>query len=324
MRSLFLSSSLITATILILSACGRSVAPPPGSAAVAAIDGAPFAAQPLRTTRRRATRSAYTTRHSLVFEADLGEEAVNVYETSQLSSNPPPIATIYPAVSGCPDGLAMDKKGTLYVSDECNGNDIEEFPRGSTTEKVEITGLNDPSGLAIDSKGTLYVSCYPAAIEAFKKGATSPYETITGQGLTDPFGLAVDAKDNLYIADFGATQVFELKAGSQTLTALNLQDLTEPVGVGIDQKSGIMWVMDGEGDNILVYELGNDTPIETIAGNGFPYAVSIQSRGKPQGTVITSDIETDELYAYKSGQYTPYATLTNGVERPISLLIAKP
>jgi hypothetical protein len=30
------------------------------------------------------------------------------------------------------------------------------------------------------------------------------------------------------------------------------------------------------------------------------------------------------VYAYKNGQYTPYATLTNGIELPTGLLITKP
>jgi len=69
-------------------------------------------------------------RRSLVFEADLGQEDVNI-RTIDLSKNPPPFATLH-TEAGCPDGLAADKKGTLYVSDECNGNDVEEFPKGST------------------------------------------------------------------------------------------------------------------------------------------------------------------------------------------------
>lgn len=80
---------------------------------------------------------------------------------------------------------------------------------------------------------------------------------------------------------------------------------------------------DGSGDKINVYASGVTTPFETIAGNGFPYAVSLENKGKPHGTVVTSDGNTKVVYAFKSGQYTPYATLTNGVAYPISLLITK-
>ena len=34
--------------------------------------------------------------------------------------------------------------------------------------------------------------------------------------------------------------------------------------------------------------------------------------GKPKGEVVESDLDTNSIYAYKPGQYTPFATLTNG------------
>jgi hypothetical protein len=39
---------------------------------------------------------------------------------------------------------------------------------------------------------------------------------------------------------------------------------------------------------------------------------------------VTSDITADAVYAFKSGSYTPYATLTNGVGEPNTVLLAKP
>ena len=106
------------------------------------------------------------------------------------------------------------------------------------------------------------------------------------------------------------------------MTALNLSDLTEPLGVAIDLKTSDLWVTDGQGDKTNVYKLGSTTPIQTIAGHGFPYAASAEQQGLPIGTVVTSD--SDAVYAFKSGSFTPYATLTNGVGNVLSLLIARP
>ena len=309
--------------LLIVAGCaGSGVTASTGPSVAGA--GAPVTAGIARGFLSHARfRPTYTTKKSLLFETNLDNQTVNVYQTSALKSNPAPIASFH-TQSGCPDGLAMDKKGTLYVADECNGNDIEEFPKGSTTEKTAITGISDPSGLAIDKNGTLYVSTYPASIEEFPAGSTSPSQIITGQGLTDPFGLALDANDNLYVADFGAGTVYEVPFGTTSIKDLGLQGLDEPLGVAIDQKTKDLWVTNGSGNEITVYALGNTSPIQTIAGNGFPYSASAQNKAKPRGTVVTSDITADAVYAFKSGSYTPYATLTNGVGEPNTVLLAKP
>jgi hypothetical protein len=289
--------------------------------------GVPFIPFALRRgVSRHSVRSNYATNASLIFEGDQEETAVNIYQTADLTSNPAPIATIHVA-AGCPYGMATDKKGkTLYVVDNCGGNDVEEYAKGSTTLKTTITdGISNPLGAAVDKHGTLYVSNYPAAITEYAKGTNTPSETITGGGMEDPFGLALDKSGNLYIADFGASAVFELPAGGSSVTNLNLQGLGEPIGLAIDESTGYLWETGG-GDNIVnVYQLGGSTsPIETFTGNGDPYAVSLQEKGKPKGEVVESDVSTDSVYAYAPGSYTPYATLKNGIELPTGLLVVKP
>ena len=220
--------------------------------------------------------------------------------------------------------MATDKRRrTLYVVDNCGGNDVEEYAKGSTTLKTTITdGVSNPLGAAVDKHGTLYVSNYPAAITEYAPGTSTPSETITGGGMEDPFGLALDKSGNLYIADFGADAVFELPAGGSSVTNLNLQDLGEPIGLAIDKRTGTLWESGGEDNITNVYQLGGSTsPIETFGGNGDPYAVSLQEKGKPQGEVVESDASADAVYAYAPGSYTPYATLTNGIELPTGLLI---
>jgi sugar lactone lactonase YvrE len=286
--------------------------------------GVPFL-PPIRYGGVRHDAGSYSTKKSLLFESDQTDVAVNIYQTKDLSSNPAPIASIHVA-AGCPYGVARDKKGTVYVADNCSGNDVEEYPKGSTTLKTTITdGISNPLGLAIDKAGNLYVSNYPAAITVYPPGATSPSKTITGGGMVDPFGLALDVNGNLYIADFGADAIFEVAAGTTTVTNTGLTGLGEPLGVADDLQKGYLWETDGSGNAINVYQpLSGTAPIETIAGNGFPYAVGIQNAGKPKREVATSDLDTHAVYAYKPGSYTPYATLTNSIETPTGLMITKP
>jgi len=298
----------------------------PSQAATAFVhSGVPFAPPVLRRALRGEPAATYKTNKPLVFEADQKETAVNIYQNADLSGNPAPIAT-FTVAAGCPYGMATDSKGTLYVVDNCGGNDVEEYPKGSTTLKTTITdGISNPLGAAIDKNNTLYVTNYPAAITEYAYGTNTPSKTITGGGLEDPFGEALDSSGNLYIADFGADAVFELPAGGSSVTNLNLQGLGEPLGVAIDRATGYLWETGGSGNIINIYQLGGSTsPIETITGDGFPYAISLANKGKVKGEVVESDIDTDSVYAFANGSYTPYATLTNGIELPTGLLVVRP
>jgi hypothetical protein len=62
----------------------------------------------------------------------------------------------------------------------------------------------------------------------------------------------------------------------------------------------------------------------TLPGDGFPYAIADENRGKPKEEVVESDINTHDVYAYMPGASTPYATLSSGIQQPTGLSIAKP
>jgi hypothetical protein len=332
---ILLRRALVVAALFGVAGCSSGLTSQPSSlsshaAAAFVHSGVPVApAVALGAFHHESGSGKYPTKKSLLFEGDQDEAAVNIYKTADLASNPAPIASIH-AAHGCPYGLATDKKGTIYVADNCPSGsftgDVEEYSKGSTTLKTTITdGISDPLGIAIDKSGTLYVTGYPGSISEYPAGATSPSKVITGGGLDEPFGLALDSSGNLYISDFGAGAVFELPAGGSSVTNLGLQDLDEPLGLAIDLKSGYLWENGGSGNVINVYQLGGSTsPIETITGNDFPYALALENKGKPKGEVVESDIDTHTVYAFAPGSYTPYATLTNGVELPTGLLITKP
>jgi sugar lactone lactonase YvrE len=328
MYSLRMRPALFVVALFMVAGCnggGTSPSLTSGSPGMSSYvhSGVPFAPAVHHAGLRQSTSGTYSTKGSLVFEGDQAEAQTNIYRTGGLPGNPAPVAAIK-AGAGCPYGIAADKSDTIYIADNCGGNDVELFAKGSTTMKSKITnGISNPLGLAFDSAQNLYVSNYPAAITVYPLGSTTPSETITGGGLTDPFGLAVDSSGNLYIADFGAHAVFEVAAGTTTVTNLNLSGLTEPLGVAVDQAHGDLWVTDGQGDRIQVYQLGSTTPFQTINGTGFPYAISLQNPGRRirRDEVVSSDINLKEFFAYEPGQYSPYATETNGVSLPTGLLI---
>ena len=271
---------------------------------------------------RRSIHPTYSTKKSLMFATDYDNDTINLFETSQLSQgDPTPIATITEPSGGCPYDMTLDKKATLYLADSCLSQ-VEEYAKGSTTLKTTITdGIEYPLGVAIDKSGTLYVSVYPGEIQEYANGSTSPTKTVTG--MSEPFGLSLDSKGNLYIPDFGCPCVWELPAGGSSVTNLDLQDITEPLQSAVDQKTGYLWVTDGSGDRVQIYDLPSTTPVETITGVGFPYSVSIQNKGKPLGEEVYGDQGTNYVYVFEPNSDTPYATVTD-TGLPTGLLLAKP
>jgi streptogramin lyase len=281
--------------------------------------GVPYLKVQLSHSRAH-TQGSYPTKKALLFVSNQSNFAVGVYSIKKVKSNPAPIASL-PATSGCPYQSAMDKKGTLYVPNNCSANSLDEFPKGSTTPSLTITdGISNPLGTAIDGSGNLYVSNFPAAISIYAPGGTSPTGTITGGGMVDPFGLAIDKNNNLFIADFGADQVFEVASGTTTPVPLELQDMSEPLQLAFDS-AGNMWVTDGQGARVQIYPPGSTSPSRTISGVfSFPYGVSVNAAG----VAFVSDVSQSKVYAFKKGASSPYATLTNGIDTPTGVLARKP
>jgi hypothetical protein len=299
-----------------LAGCGGAGSPPPMAA------GALPAARVRQSAR---VYPSYRTNDTMLFVGDTGNQYVAIYRASKLKKNPISVALITDSICG-PAGMALDKQGTLYVANSCGSPpEVTEYPKGQTTHSVAISdGINYPEGLAVDKNGTLYVTSYPSAVVEYAPGSTYPSQTITGGGLSDPYGLGLDEKQNLYIADMDAHAVFEVPYGTTNVVNLNLQGVDSPVNVKFD-KYGNLWEADN-GNNYVsgfvnVYPPGSQTPTETIKGFGYPYALSIDKRGT---VVIGNTGSPAAVYAYKPGQYTPYATLTSGVSIPTGVLIGKP
>lgn len=327
----FARRSIMVATLFAVAGCGGTTAQntvsPFGTASSAVnrllVPAGMFYPVPHHAAARQSVHATFSTKKSLMYASDFSSYTVNIFETKQLSEgDPTPIATITEPSGGCPYDMALDKKGTLYLGDQCL-NQVEEYPKGSTTLKTTITnGSTYPTGIAIDKNGTLYVSeLGNGEIEEYANGSSSPTETITG--MSEPFGISLDKSGNLYIPDFGCACVWELPAGGTSVTNLGLQDLSEPLQSAVDQKTGYLWVTDGSGNRVQIYDLPSTTPVETISGQGFPYSVSIQNKGKPLDETVYGDQGTESVYVFKPGSYTPFATVTNtGV--PTGLLLEKP
>jgi sugar lactone lactonase YvrE len=153
-----------------------------------------------------------------------------------------------------PSGIAVDKNGNLYITDQAN-NRVLYYPAGSTTATrvygqggsftsaadnkggISANSLYGPGFIALDNSGNLYVAdyensrvlYYPAgkttATRVYGQGGSFATRTankggISANSLNWPWGAFLDSVGNLYIEDYRNNRVLYYPAGHITATAV--------------------------------------------------------------------------------------------------------
>lgn len=244
----------------------------------------------------------------LVFVANISANEVLMYSQGK---NPQPVGSITDGLSD-PAGLAVDIKGTLYVSNLGN-NTITEYPVGSTSPSVTLSsGLDGNYGDAVDNKGDVFaVNLNTNSLVGYKPGKTQPFETVTG--LDNPTGVATDSKNNVFIACDANNTVYEVPAGSSTLQNSGLLGLVGPIGLAFT-KGDTLYVSNFGSGNVAVYDKGSDSPNTTIT-NGI--TAPTLNAFAANGTFIQTN-QGGAIPEYKKGKGNPFASIT-GVSGPLGV-----
>ena len=202
-----------------------------------------------------------------------------------------------------PVGLALDKSGNVYSSDESK-NIIVIYDAGGQQlghwgeAGVEDGQLNGPSGLVFDSEDNLYVvDSFNDRVQKFTKDGhflMSWGNSGSGDGqLNRPWGITIDRNDDVYVADFGNHHVqkfspegrFLMSFGSSTIA--DGGDLKHPSDVAVDSE-GDVYVTDWGNMRVQIYDSEGDI-LTALWGDAMEFS-------KWQQAVVDANPDVVEAY----------------------------
>jgi serine/threonine-protein kinase len=137
-----------------------------------------------------------------------GDAAVRMTEALKLpAGSNAPVEAMLPCGLHEPEGVAVDKTGSIYVTGYGNAP-VCKLPADGSRTQVELpftgfTGPKPPNGVAVDSAGDVYaVDSLNQRVVELPAGSTTQVVLSFGTGLGNPWGgVAVDTVGNVYVAD---------------------------------------------------------------------------------------------------------------------------
>ncbi len=186
-----------------------------------------------------------------------------------------------------PQGMAIDSRGNLYVSDTATHRIVRIDPSGRGAVRIAGTpgydayagdggpsrdaSLNSPYGICADSRDNLYIAdsnngrvrkidAQTGFISTVAGNGTAAYSgdgaAARNAGLNFPYAVAVDGSDNLYIADGNTPRIRRVDAATGVISTVAGNGIEGFSGDGgpADQASiGRVWglAIDSQGDLFL-------------------------------------------------------------------------
>ena len=260
------------------------------------------------------SRHGAATRRFLYISLFNNNPEVDVYPAGLHIKNPKPIRKITDGITR-PQGVAVDKAGTLYVVNSASNGpgNVVEYANGSSTPSATIPNIPNAQYVAVDDQGFVYVSgagnfgnnSNPVQVFVYAPQTAKLVRTITFAGATTydiPGAVALDSQGDVFVGQLHrVTRDFQICMATAGSTTGSLYiDGTVGADLAIDG-SGTMYVGNFSAtapSKISVYPPGATTPSRSIVGGE---ALSVAS----DGTLYGGYIDNDEFDEYAPGAQSP-------------------
>lgn len=245
-----------------------------------------------------------------LYVADQSNQRVAIF--SQKSGAP--TGQITDAISG-PDGLYIDRGGTLYVCNFGSGT-VTEYRKGQTMHSKTLTGTIGPKYVVAGRDGTVYVADFGygshSNLYEYAKGSTTPTTTIPFA--TFPAGVALDTHNKLYVAyndaNYGDVEVLKFAPGKTKGKNLGISiKFGTAGGLAFDKDDDLL--LDDQGlPGVDVFPPGATLPSKQFTGFSLAYQIALN---KKNARLFVSDPFGPSVaeIAYPSG--TPIRSFSSGL-----------
>lgn len=256
-------------------------------------------------------------------QSDAPEAAANVFDGGEGSA---------PGQFNKPRGLAIDKKGFIYVADYFNARVQKFAPDGKFVlafgSKGEGPGqFKEPNSIELDETGSVYVTDGLAhkllkfdAEGKFVKEWTKPVLDFYG-----PRDLAFGPNKKLYVIDQGHTNVTIFDPSTDTFTTFGSNgagegQFNEATGIGIG--GNLVFVADRDNRRVQVFDLAGkfirQWPIEGWERSHFPDVVYDDQTKH----VYVSDGKSNQILVFDvDGNPLPALTSSQPLNNPSAMVI---
>lgn len=224
--------------------------------------------------------------------APVGPRKFSFDPTKLVWPSPPQIARIhwldyfagmkidYAAASSKPKASWMDRLAGGQTQDE--QFNVKTFP-------YQLIG---PMGIAIDSKGLVYMSDQRVGAIFIFNTETRDTQLIRN-GFEARFGwingLAIDDDDRLFVADGKLRHILIFNTKHQVESQIT-EGLVDPVGIALDTTNRLLYVVDAQQDQVIVYDADSLKLLRRIGTSGKKHALTTPGDfGAPEGVAVDQE-----------------------------------
>jgi len=227
-------------------------------------------------------------------------------------NNPTPTAASLPFTGLYrPEGVAVDRDGTVYVTDIFHDR-VLTLTNAATETVLPFTGLDEPTSIAVDSAGTRYVTDRLNNRVVALAAEDSTQTVLPFTGLNGPTSIAVDSAGTRYVTDTSNNRVLALAAEDSTQTVLPFTGLKSPEGVAVDN-AGTRYVTDTSNNRVLALAAGDTTQtVLPFTGLNRPTSIAVDSAG----TRYVTDTSNNRVLALAAGDTTQTVLPFTGLKSP--------